>query len=373
MLYYAIRWLLFFLVGIPCQILAYFIYPFLVAYYWLWVKTRKKVPHLEIPSMRHSIVQLMQAAEQETPRDKYYVNTEDAHTAIEHMFLWKLKPELAAPALKDLMYPNGSLKRKSPTDSNTPVSGDCLSSWVLSYVLYGGNKEDLKKLAKHYLKNCLGLGSWADNWKVSNRSDNSGVNYSFDSVFYCINQPALAPQYFTSAALLMLAATELGGFWKLVYRLHFFLMGGWLFNLAPFVTYREDEHYYVQHVTLMNLCTMYKLCVKYEYSGKAIYKYGINYLLKHCSPGNNIQPMMIALAVEVNAIDKQLRDQAIKALTVTKFVWPQHNPNTHLFWDYDSHIMIYSISAGAAKMLLDKVDLGERLALNAYIEHLNTD
>src|ERR1017187_8410301 len=152
-----LRWMLFFLVGIPFQILTYLAMPFLILYFYIYAKAKLGVPlDLSQAPKQLPIDQLISNGLQEPLRDQYFVNNQDTTGLLSHVYLYKLKPELYKPASSLMVYPNGSIYRRYPNEEWIPVSGDCLSSWVFSYtILNNDNKDDLRRLAKHYLSNCL--------------------------------------------------------------------------------------------------------------------------------------------------------------------------------------------------------------------------
>jgi hypothetical protein len=342
--YIALRWTLFVVVGIPFQVLCYALYPLLLVYYRFYVKPTSG-EKLVLPAERWSIDELIGRASNDRLRDEFFLDIQDDHAALCHYGLWFLRPGLAAGGLRALLYPNGGLRRRYPNDGGNPVSGDALSSWAACYAMHGGDKELLRSLAKHYTVNCMGLGAYAHDWKVSNRSSNSGVNYVFDG-WKGINQPCLGPQYFTSAALLALAARDLGGWWHVVYFLHWLLMGGWMFSIVPFIGTHLADLYYVQHVTMLNLYTVSRC------SRNPVYKWAMRYIAIHCSPGKNVNPLFYALAA--TALTESEREEALKVCTRIKHLWPQVSPTSQSFFDSGMDNDFYSIVAGAAAMLRGK-------------------
>lgn len=352
------RWITFFLVSLPFQLFTYSIYPLLAVYYWFFVRGKFGQPITPPNPPRWTVDYMVEQGKQDPIRDNCYLDNQDAHSALTHMYLWYLRPELAQEGMKNLIYEEqGGLRRRYPNDDWVPVSGDALSSWVSSYILFGGDKELLRKLAKHYLANKMGLGAYDFDWQVSSRSDNGGIGYVIDGeerltdAWYAyINQPCLGPQYFTSAALFLLASKELGGLWKLWYYVHFLVMGGWIFSLIPFVGLPNNDFYYVKHITVLNAYSCYAL------SKNPIYKWCLRYLAVHCAPSGNVDPMLYCFLAKAGALSKEELSQALLAAQSIKRAFPQNAPNDSSFYDSDLNQPIFSIAAAAAKMLKEEND-----------------
>lgn len=252
-----LRWVTFPLIGLPFQLLTYLVYPFAAIYFRL--KIRLKHPNNGQDSFAKVSTQKDFETVQDPIRNTFYLDDDDSHTAMVHGWIWGLQEykHLAKDGLRNLITTTGSLHRRIPDLHYLPVSGDCLSSWVWAYIASGNKDPDsVELIAKHYLKNCLGLEH--RNGKVSVRSSNSGVNFCFDG-WRGLSQPAFGPQYYTSAAIFALAREEVGGLWHLVYWLHFWLMGGWLWWIAPVLHGKNDTIYYAHDVTMKNLWSLQKL------------------------------------------------------------------------------------------------------------------
>lgn len=346
--YYLKRWLLFFFVGLPIQAILYVLYPFLAAYFWFFVRGRHGYK-ITPPSPRWPLYLLAQLGRQDPIRDNFYLANDDAHGPLTHMYLWILRPDLARKGMENLVYldgidvSDGCVKRRYPVDDPQPISGDALSAWVSSAQRFSISNDILRKVAKHYLRNCMGLGAYPLKWQVSNRSSNSGINTVADG-WKGINQPAIGPQYFTSAALLMLAAKRLGGLWWTVYWAHWLLMGGWLWTLLPFIHLPNNSFYYSQQITLLNLVTLYNL------THNPIYKWSIRYIVIHCAPQGNANPMFYCWAASVGALTPEEVAKGEEGLMCIKPTWPQYEPLTQGFYDHDLNSPIFSLAGGAAKL-----------------------
>lgn len=351
-----IRWLLFFFVGIPFQLITYILYPFVFVWFWFFVRG-KAGEKFQIPPPKWTLDEMIDLGKQDQVRDTVYLNNLDTHNALTHLHFWILRPELAYQGLKNLIQGidqpiqgQGCVKRRGPNptpgDDILEISGDCLSAWVISYVLFGGDKEDVRRLATHYLKNCFGLGCYNNNWQVSCRSSNSGVNYCFDAT-YGINQPAIGPQYFTSAALLKLTAKELGWKWNLLYLAHYWIMGGWLFTFSPIMYLPSNHFYYSQQITMLNLYSLSAL------SGNPLYKWSMRYIFKYCQPFENVDPLIYCWAAKAGGLSKDEIQQASDVVRTIRRSFPQNEPLDNTFFTQNLDSQFNSITGAAAKLLKD--------------------
>jgi hypothetical protein len=180
--------------------------------------------------------------------------------------------------------------------------------------MFGGPKQELKKIGLHYLKHCLGLAH--HNGMVSARSSSSGINYTFDG-YKNLSQPAFGPNYYSSASLLALMRKEFGGVWHLVYFIHFILMGGWLWWIEPVIY--NDKHliYYDHHITLLNLTAMEHL-----YSSP-LNRRAIRRVAVEIAPQNNINAFFYAMAWNAGVLTEKERQDAVMVLRNIAHFWPQ--------------------------------------------------
>jgi len=347
--YYLKRWFLFFTFGLPVQLILYVLYPLLAIYFWFFVRGRHGEKISPPAPTRWSLAYLEGMGRVDPVRDQYYQDHGDCHGPLMHMYLWMLRPELAKGGLENLVFLEGNpvsegcVKRTAPNDYGLAVSGDTLSAWTSAAQRFGISNDILRKVAKHYLKNCFGLGAWPLNWQVSNRSSNSGMNTVGDG-WKGINQPCISPSYFTSAALLKFAAKQLGGVWHAVYWAHWLLLGGWLYTLLPFVHLKGNSFYYAQQITLLNLVTLYRL------TKNPIYKWSIRYIVIHCAAQGNVNPMFYCWAASVGALTLEERAAGERGLMSIKHNWPQHEPVAPSFYDIDMDNNTYSVAGGAATL-----------------------
>lgn len=322
------RWVTFFLVGLPLQLLVYILYPFVALYFKFYIrgKVGKRLSRVNIKRSLDSIIEL---GKQDPIRDECFLDDKDSHSAMVHTGIWALRgKEMSTLALTRLVRPNGQLRRIYPTENNVPVSGDCLTTWVYSYSLLGGPKESLRALAKHYMLNCFGLVHFVDGL-VSARSSNGGFNWTNDGVRtldlklfkinfkYGMNYPAFGPQYYTSAALFALAKKELGGVWHAVYWGHWLVMGGWLWWAAPIIYSKTNLAFYLHYVTALNLNTLQRE------SSSWMHRSAMRRVVIKSAPSENVQPFMYALGWNSGALGFVERLDGQYMLQCIEQVWPQ--------------------------------------------------
>lgn len=348
--YYLIRWSIFLLVGVPLQMVVAVLYPFLTIWFWFCARGRLGSA-ISPPAPRFTTDELISRGKQDAllPVNPNYLNNIDDNGAITHMFLWLLRPELSRAGLHGLVdQTNGCMMRKAAEifgGDEIPPAGDELSSWVAGYVSTGGDPVDLKAAVLHYVKNCFGLGTWCKEWQVSARSSNGGVNWVFDAWGY-MSPPALAPQYYTTAAALRLCCRDLGGLWWALYFAHYWLMGGWFWWIAPFVHTKTNSYYYSQQITLLNLRTMWML------TKNPMYKWAIRWIVIHCADHGNCDPVFYGLAATTGALTQVEIDRALQGIVCMKPHWPQNEPWNQSFYDADINGPYYSLAGATAQALL---------------------
>ena len=308
------RWVTFFLLGIWVQGVVYILYPFLVLFFKFFIKGYGQETPI-VPDVYTDI----DALPSDNLRDQFFLADGDDHNALVHGFLYGL-PEgksLAEPALERLMRMDGTPKRRYPVESMVPISGDCLSSWVWAYISADVKRPDLvDKMAREYITYAMGFKHY--NGRVTNRCSNGGMNQVFDG-YKGIGQPCFGPQYYTSAGLLALAAKECGGMWKIAYALHWLVLGGWLWWLAPVLHSKKDSLYYAQDVTMRNLWSIQK-CM----GSNLMLKYAMKDIL---SLTKGLNPFHHALAYDVDAIkDPSPAIRVLKAHEMTWGFWAQARP-----------------------------------------------
>lgn len=305
-----------------------------------------------------SLKELIEKAKQDVP-DAYGFIRPESHTLLQQAGNGYFHPKVREKLLEQTIKESGSLYRRYPDEETwLGPSGDGISSWVFSYILWEVKRPDLvEKLALHYLKNAFGL-DWAEGGGVSNRSSNGGVAPVVDawpkgSKWWPFNwgfaQPTTGPAFFTTQALLGLAKKELGGMWSILYYLHWWLYGGWYYSIIPVMHIKGDTWYYTWHITSLNLWSLNKL--------EGGYTWGLWYLADYIAPQGNAQPMLCALAWDAGAISYQKRDQAINTLLSIQgaHYWPQHAPLDQFFLEVEKdNTNKYSIMGLMAALLSHK-------------------
>ncbi len=269
-------------------------------------------------------------------RNEVYDDSTDSHNGLLHSYLWTMPAHQskALQGLTQLLDKDGGTIRIYPEEECAPTSIDCLAGWLYAYVVSETKAPHLvKRLARHYLKYCLGIKDVRG--KVSARCSNSGLNYCFDG-YLKLNQPAFGPAYYTSAALFALAAKESSGldklFWKSIYYAHFILMGGWVWWIKPKLNigyFSGKAIYYANHVTAISLYVLAKAngldpLTKYAFKDLAFDE-----------PYQNINPWIYVPAIEVGAIDKsyiQKVEDVILTFTFARgFQWQSRPTNRKYF------------------------------------------
>lgn len=257
----SVRWLLFFITGLPFQILTYVLYP--LVHLWWRVFVFKKVDPNWVPEPELTPEEFQNAP---LVRDNAFHNNPDDHGALTHFGLYYIHPNYALTGLKLLMSKQGNLYRNytSGQINARDVSGDCVVAWTFAYSLLPELQKkqlepELKQLASHYLKNLgiVSLDGVSKNW-VSARCNNFGVNYCPDA-HKGLGQPAAGPQFYTSSSVFALASKRFGGVWTLVFWMHWLIMGGWLWQFSPVLYSKSNKLGYVRDITIKALY-VHKVC-----------------------------------------------------------------------------------------------------------------
>jgi len=256
-------------------------------------------------------------------RDDLYLNDDDNHTAIVHAHMWQSEAfrDRGRRALSQLVTSKGSIVRRYPDETAWyPVSGDCLSSWVFAAVLTQfKDPKVIHKVADHYIKSSFGLQHY--NAKVSARCSNGGLNLCFDAwpvkakwwpFKYGFIQPALGPQLLTTLSILALAAKS-GNllkrtYYETMYYSTFMLFQGPLFLKWPIVHTKKDLFYYTQHVSMMNLYSLYKI------TGSKMYLKTMKTISEDLSPHGNINPFFYALRYDCGDLSETKKHKAEEIL-----------------------------------------------------------
>lgn len=241
-----VRWLLFLFVGLPIQGVVYVLYP-LIWLYWRLVIFKepgdKLIAYHEMvdPSIGRS------------RRMDGLLDNVDDHGA------FSMYGALDKLAMETIVDATGNPVRRVEDDwslNQRQVSGDVVIAWCFAYTapsLTNKPIETLLDIAKTYLKN-LGVQSFDEinNGDVSNRCNNFGVNYCPDSETLKLGQPAAGPQFYTNSALFALASQH-SFLFKIVFWVHWIVMGGWYWAFAPMVYPDQKTWWYVRDMSMKAL------------------------------------------------------------------------------------------------------------------------
>jgi len=297
---------------------------------YFYLRVRNDFGDIEVlPSPKHDLESLIHSAKETKPGEHIFLGKE-THTLLTQSGLGLFNPIAAQSLIELVVKPNGSLYRERRPDGSEGEpylgpSGDGMSSWVFNYILWNiDNKPLVKKVATHYLKNCFGI-LWNEKGKVSNRSSNFGLNVTAEewtvkgkNIGFSLANPLTGPGVLTSQAILELAASELGGVWKLIAKLHYVLAGVWYFKHVP-AMYTKDvagQIFYTQHICALNLWSLCKL-------GKD-YKSGLS-MIDSNGPRGRPQPWITSLAYNVGLVDQERKQLTINYLRsyTGAVTWPQ--------------------------------------------------
>ena len=252
---------MFICIGYPVQLLVFLLYP-LACLLWLIFQYKPKTPHWrKIPEIKPF------PRHQATRDDGAYLANTDDHGAFTHVFYWLTQGtnhsgDFGFRGLYGYQGEPGCRRyggRRAPDYHK--VSGDVATfnshaAMLLHHYkgLSDATKLRVKKSAWHYLAR-LGFRSEKDGFFfVSARCNNFGLNLCPDG-WGNLGQPAFGPQYYTSAAVFA-AASVFDWRMKVVYWLHWFFMGGWLWGLFPVLYTKKQKLGYVRDVTMRALSTI---------------------------------------------------------------------------------------------------------------------
>lgn len=321
------RWILFFLLY-PLNLALIFLQVAVTPLFMILHKNKFGVNKVNPPHFKNldELIKLAKLASY----DKDGFMRKETHTLLTQSGNGLFNKENQERLLEQVIKPNGSLYRERCMngDEGEPhlgPSGDGLSSWVFNYILWNVKRPDLvKRIVVPYVKNCFGI-TWNEKGGVSNRSSNSGLNITIEqwsikgkNIGFSLANPVTGPGFLTSQALLELAAKELGGKWKLIAFLHYWMLGGWYFSKIP-VMYTKSiaaQIFYTQHISALNLWSLCEL-------GKG-YKMGLKFV-DNCGPMKRAQPWITCLAWDQGLVNQTRREEAIKYLQGLKgaIMWPQ--------------------------------------------------
>lgn len=242
------RWFLFIFVGYPTQLIVYILYPFAHLYWRLFIY--EKIKDQKIPT--HEMVSMEDYPIRMRINSKLLDNTDD-HGAFT-MFGF-IKEE----GLSLLLMMNNFVRRVDDIGvyNLSKVSGDVVVAWCFAAthekVRLKNLEWEVRGAAWNYLLN-LGTCSFdADNggW-VSNRCNNFGINFCPDSEVLGLGQPMAGPQYYTTSALFALASF-FHWKWKVVFWIHWILMGGWYWCWSPVIYSKTKPVHYAKDIVMKSL------------------------------------------------------------------------------------------------------------------------
>lgn len=229
-----IRWFLFLLVGFPLQLLIYLIYPLL--YFTARIFWQKHYKLEEKTVHQHaSYVPPHRIAALHTGYD-LFVNGDD-HNLFTQYPVARKKESFQQFIKYDgpWMWLTRTPKfLQSPQETNE-VSGDCVISWCFAAAIdhkYKMLKDEILGLTRSYMAFLGNVSFDSKNFRtVSARCNNFGLNWCPDG-WLSLGQPMFGPNFYTNSALLALAATH-SVWWRIVFWIHWWLLGGWFWAFMP--------------------------------------------------------------------------------------------------------------------------------------------
>jgi hypothetical protein len=211
------------------QLLFMAVYPIL---HFIW-KRYIFTHYIDKSTPQHLIIPVTH--EHSALRDNVFHDNDDEHGAYSHVGLHTLIPDYGEEALRRLVTKNGKFLRMwsySKVNDWCP-SSDTVVFWCFTFSMLPDEFKPidaLHKAATSYLLNLGAYGTIGDHKVgVSKRCANFGVMKNADGW----SGPANGHQYYNSAALFALAAKYLGGFWHLVFWVHWIIYGGWYWQYSP--------------------------------------------------------------------------------------------------------------------------------------------
>lgn len=237
-----LRWLLFLFVGLPTQLVVMLVYPIL---YLIW-----KIFFKKTNSPFRPVHEEIEAWHPKTRNGGMYLDNQDDHGA------FTMYGFIGKSGLNTLIDHKGNFARRVNEDytmNKQRVSGDVVVAWVFASMFTKTDTKTIKKAVNNYLA-YLGTRSYdtAGKGHVSNRCNNFGINYCPDSAVLKLGQPMAGPQFYTTSALLA-RAYHIGPFYKLAFWLHWIILGGWYWALAPMLFTPNKPLYYVRDITMKAL------------------------------------------------------------------------------------------------------------------------
>lgn len=142
----------------------------------------------------------------------------------------------------------------SEYESTEEVSGDCVVAFCFAAAIhkkYFTLKKEILSLTYSYMVH-LGTASFdrKNNGHISARCNNFGLNWCPDG-WMGLGQPMFGPNFYTTSALLALASVH-SIWWRIVFWIHWWLLGGWYWAFMPAI-YPPDGLWYARDIIMKAL------------------------------------------------------------------------------------------------------------------------
>ena len=251
-----IRWTIFIFIGYPLHIVTMLVYPLIHLFWRIYIfkhqPKKLSAEHENMPLLpKHMAIR----------NNCFHDNTDD-HSALTHWGLFLTDVRIGMNGLMRLIDMQGNFLRRwtNGKEEGFHTSGDAVINWCFAAALYEEKYKGLASvsgvfdlIAEQYLKN---LGTIANMGKakgwVSVRCNNFGVNFCPDSQALFLGQPCAGPQFYTTSAVLALAAKEHFK-WEIVFWLHWIFMGGWLWAFSPVLYTKDKGGWYLRDIVMKSL------------------------------------------------------------------------------------------------------------------------
>lgn len=298
-------------------------------YFWFKVRSKEKVNVEPKPVWKFTDIRIKAF---EIQPNQFGIVGKETHCLLEQSGVGLIRPDLIPTLLQSTVKPSGSIYRGINDDGTEkePYMGpsrDGLTSWVHAYILWNAQeKQTLKRLTDHYLKNCFGL-LWEERGGVSARGSNGGIAPVVDGFpvgkkwwpfKQGLNSPLTGQDCLTTLALLALAGRELGFKYKVIYWLYSIISLAPIHALIPVMYTKKDDLYYVHHIAALNAWNLVKL-------GHPMYKWSLKYICDYVSPRGSLQPWITGLAIDCGLMLDKKEDVRELLMSYTAPVkWPQY-------------------------------------------------
>jgi len=265
-------------------------------------------------------------------RDRMFSDNSDNHNLMCQVGHGYFHKEIADMILDKAVTPVGSLYRKVPHLEKWGLdpSLDCLAAFCYFYVVADCKKKNvLSRLANHHWQTCFNLAN--HDGTMSGRCANGGLTLVGGNAWpkgkkilgitipFGFTKPIIGQSYLTTAALLALAAHELGGKWVWRYKFWRFMAFGWFWEKNPWLPMSKYVFTYVGHVTQMALYVIHKC-------GHDMTK-GLRWNAIDNAPlgakGFQYQPFIAGMAADCGVLNHEEKNAALIWLRSRADAWPQ--------------------------------------------------